>query len=115
MHTLSTGRSDFYIIVFYVPSEHAETVKQAMFDQGAGKIGNYDSCCWQVEGQGQFRPLTGSQPAIGTQHQLEKLAESRIEMTCEKQRLRATLDAMIAAHPYEEPAHHYWLVNTGEH
>jgi hypothetical protein len=47
-------------IVFYIPEDQAEKVKTAVFNTGAGKIGNFDQCCWQVLGQGQFRPLSGS-------------------------------------------------------
>ena len=54
-----------YKLVFYVPVDHLEPVKQAVFATGAGKIGEYDSCCWQVLGVGQFRPLAGSTPYLG--------------------------------------------------
>ncbi len=50
---------------FFVQLIDCESVKGALFKLGAGKIGNYDSCCWQTKGQGQFRPLKGSSPAIG--------------------------------------------------
>lgn len=50
-----------YKLCFYVPVTHIEQVKQAMFAAGAGTIGNYDCCAWQVLGVGQFRPLAGSQ------------------------------------------------------
>lgn len=46
-----------YKITFYVPESHLESVKTALFDQGAGKIGHYDCCAWQAEGIGQYRPL----------------------------------------------------------
>ena len=51
-----------YKIEFYVPESHLEAVKRAMFGAGAGKIGNYDSCCWQIKGLGEFRPLEGATP-----------------------------------------------------
>jgi hypothetical protein len=89
---------------FYVPGSHLEAVKTACFNAGAGRIGNYDSCCWQVLGQGQFRPLDGSNPTIGQQGEIETVAEYRVEMVCEDVSLRRVVDAMIAAHPYEEPA-----------
>ena len=47
-----------YKLAFYVPQENLEAVKQALFATGAGRIGDYDSCCWQVKGVGQFRPLS---------------------------------------------------------
>jgi len=93
-----------YKLCFYVPESHAEAVKSAVFAAGAGRIGDYDSCCWQVLGQGQFRPLDGSQPYLGQQGMVETVPEYRVELVCEPQHIRAAVDAMILAHPYEEPA-----------
>ena len=56
-----------YKLCFYVPESHLESVKQAVFEAGAGAIGDYRDCCWQVKGQGQFRPMAGSQPFLGEQ------------------------------------------------
>ena len=60
-----------YILCFYVPEVALETVKEAVFTAGAGRIGHYEHCCWQVKGQGQFRPLPGSKPTIGAHDELE--------------------------------------------
>lgn len=95
-----------YQLSFYVPESHLEKVKQAVFATGAGKIGNYDSCCWQVLGQGQFRSLPGSDPFIGEQGELETVAEYKIELICSDELIRSAIDALRAAHPYEEPAFH---------
>lgn len=93
-------------ICFFVPSSHVEAVKQAMFNAGAGKIGDYDSCCWQTLGTGQFRPLSGSQPFIGEAGgEIETVEEYKVEMVCERDKLQAALNAMRQAHPYEEPAY----------
>ena len=88
----------------YIPESHIESVKQALFDAGAGRIGNYEHCAWQVLGQGQFRPLAGSQPFIGTQDTLESVAEYRVEMVCADEVMGAVVAALRQAHPYEEPA-----------
>ena len=64
-----------YKLCFYVPDSHVEAVKQAVFAAGGGRVGAYDSCAWQVLGQGQFRPLTGSQPFLGSQGALEVVAQ----------------------------------------
>lgn len=93
-----------YKLCFYVPQSHLEVVKQAAFDAGAGRIGDYDSCCWQVEGTGQFRPLAGSDPFLGRQGEIEQVPEYRVEMVCAAEHIKAAVAAMIAAHPYEEPA-----------
>ena len=99
-------------LVFYVPESHLEAVKTAVFAAGAGRIGDYDCCCWQTKGEGQFRPLPGSQPWLGTTEQLERVAEYRVELVCADECLQATLEALIAAHPYQEPAYSYWPVNA---
>lgn len=97
-----------YKLCFYVPESHLESVKRACFDAGAGRIGDYDSCAWQVLGQGQFRPLQGSSPFIGEQGRVEQVAEYKVEMVCEDARIRDAVAAMRAAHPYEEPAYDVW-------
>ena len=93
-----------YKLGFYVPESHLDAVKAAAFAAGAGRIGDYDSCAWQVLGQGQFRPLEGSQPYLGQQGAVETVAEYRVEMVCDAQCVKAAVRAMIEAHPYEEPA-----------
>jgi hypothetical protein len=90
---------------FYVPASHVEAVKRACFDAGGGRIGAYDSCAWQVLGQGQFRPLAGSAPFIGERGQLQQVAEYKVEMVCEQSTIRAVVRALRDAHPYEEPAY----------
>jgi len=89
---------------FYVPESHLESVKQAVFEAGAGRIGNYDQCCWQNAGQGQFRPLDDSNPFLGVPGQLEKVLEYKVEMICEASVIDSVIKALRAAHPYEEPA-----------
>ena len=93
-----------YKLCFYVPESHLEGVKSAMFAAGAGCIGDYDSCCWQVLGQGQFRPLPGSDPYLGRQGEVERVEEYRVEMVCAAQHIEAAVMAMRDAHPYEQPA-----------
>lgn len=93
-----------YKIGFYVPDTHGELVKQAMFAAGAGRIGDYDSCCWQTPGQGQFRALAGSQPYLGQQGIVERVAELRVEMVCAAAAIKAAITALRASQPYEEPA-----------
>ncbi len=92
-------------ICFFVPSSHVEEVKLAMFDAGAGRIGNYDQCSWQTLGQGQFRPLDGSEPFIGEKGQCERLEEYRVEMVCDAALAADAVLALKQAHPYEEPAY----------
>ena len=93
-----------YSIIFYVPKSACEQVKQAMFSEGAGALGNYDQCSWQVLGQGQFRALSGSTPAIGDQNLLTQLDEYRVEMLCNSDCLHRVIQTMKEIHPYEEVA-----------
>lgn len=94
-----------YKICFFVPADYTDLVKQALFEAGAGKIGNYDSCSWQSEGKGQFRPLDNSKPFIGEQNQLEIVDEHKVELVCDHQHIRAAISALKQSHPYEEPAY----------
>jgi len=93
-----------YKLGFYVPASHLEQVKQAVFATGAGRIGHYDSCCWQAPGQGQFRPLDGSKPWIGHHGQVETIEEYRVELVCADALIQAAVAALKLSHPYEEPA-----------
>lgn len=95
----------------YIPESHVEAVKQALFAAGAGRIGDYDSCSWQVLGTGQFRPLDGSQPFIGQTGQVEQVAEYRVETVCADEVVDDVLAAMRRAHPYEEPAFDLWKLD----
>ncbi len=99
-----------HLLVFYVPEAQAESVKAAVFAAGAGRLGNYDCCCWQTSGVGQFRPQEGSQPFIGSRGEVEKVAEIRIEMVCSPACLPAVIDALKQAHPYETPAFAHWPI-----
>lgn len=92
-------------LCFYVPESHLALVKQAVFDAGAGRIGNYEQCCWQIAGQGQFRPMAGANPAIGQLEQLELVIEYRVEMVCKNDLIAGVITALRNAHPYEEPAY----------
>ncbi len=101
-----------YKLAFFVPEENLEAVKQAVFAAGAGKIGNYDCCCWQVKGVGQFRPLLDSHPYIGRQGVLEQIEEWRVELVCEDHLIGAAVDALKLAHPYEEVAYDVWQLSN---
>ncbi|MCP4103544.1 MAG: NGG1p interacting factor NIF3 [Lentisphaerae bacterium] len=100
----------YYKLEIFVPGDHAENVKQAIFDAGAGNYGNYDRCCWQTTGTGQFRPLDGSRPFTGESGQVKYIDELKIETICPEDKLNAVLSAMHQAHPYEIPAHHFWEI-----
>lgn len=97
-----------YKLVFYVPVPDLEKVKNAVFSAGAGKIGEYQECCWQVAGTGQFRPSAAANPFIGQAGKLEQVEEYRVEMVCADELIHAAVQALKEAHPYEEPAYDVW-------
>ena len=102
----------FVKLEVYVPETHAEELKTALFAVGAGKIGNYDCCCWQTAGTGQFCPLEDSDAFIGAQDELEKVEEIKIELLCSEESITEIIVALKKAHPYETPAFQYWTVKT---
>ncbi len=95
-------------LVFYVPESHLEKVKEAIFATGAGRIGDYEACCWQTLGKGQFRPLPGSDPYVGDTGKLEQVDEWKVELVCEDHLVEQAVAALKAAHPYEKPAYQVW-------
>ncbi|WP_415879775.1 NGG1p interacting factor NIF3 [Methylomonas sp. TEB] len=99
-----------YKLSFYVPVSHAEQLKQAVFEQGAGRIGDYDSCAWQVLGEGQFRPLAGSEPYLGSIGKIEQVAEYKIEMVCADDLIKTVVQTLLACHPYQQPAYEVYKI-----
>ena len=94
-----------YKMCYFVPETHVEKTKQALFDAGAGRIGDYDSCAWQCLGRGQFRPLEGSDPFLGHAGEIEAVDEYKVELVCADELIKDALVALKQAHPYEEPAY----------
>lgn len=92
-------------LVYFVPDTHLEQTKLAVFEAGGGRIGDYDRCAWQCKGQGQFRPLAGSDPFLGKQGELEVVVEYRVELVCGDDYITGVIEALQQAHPYEEPAY----------
>ncbi len=96
----------------YIPETHLEQVKQALFAAGAGKLGNYDCCAFQSRGIGQFRPLPGAQPFLGSCGTLEQVEEWKLELVLQEECLADVIAALKAAHPYEAPAYQFWPVQS---
>lgn len=101
-----------YKFCFFVPESDLETTKTAVFEAGGGRIGDYDCCAWQTLGQGQFRPLAGSNPHLGEQGELERVEEYRVELVCEDHLIAGVVAAMKQAHPYEEPAYEVYRLEA---
>ncbi len=98
----------YYKLTFYVPSDYLACVKEAIFEAGAGTYDGYEKCCWQVLGEGQFRPTASANPFIGeVDGTVETVAEYRVEVLCEAERIDDIRAALIATHPYEVPAYDF--------
>lgn len=97
-----------YKLAFYVPVADAESVKRAVFEAGAGCIGAYEHVCFQTRGVGQFRPLEGARPHIGSVGELERVEEFKVEMVCDDLHIYRAISALKLAHPYEEVAYEVW-------
>ena len=93
-------------LVVYVPRSNVEEVRQALFDAGAGSIGDYDQCSYNTAGYGTFRPLEGANPTIGEVSSQERVEETKIEVIYPVNIERKVIVSMLAAHPYEEVAYH---------
>jgi hypothetical protein len=93
-----------YKIVVYVPESHADILREAMGNAGAGKIGNYSHCTFTIKGTGRFKPEQGANPTIGEVGRMEEVSEDRIETVCSPDKLQDVLKAIKEVHPYEEPA-----------
>ena len=92
-------------LVVFVPAEKADHVRDAIAAAGAGAIGDYDRCTFSTTGEGRFRPLEGADPTIGSVGNIEVVDEVRIESVLPRSRRTTVVRAMLAAHPYEEPAY----------
>ena len=93
-----------YKLVVFVPHESVDTVAEAMFAAGAGRIGDYVRCSHRIAGQGTFFGGETTSPTIGKRGRLEYVDEIRLETTVPSRLLPAVVDALVRAHPYEEPA-----------
>jgi len=109
---LSPQKDGLLKLVTFVPDAQAETVRNALFGAGAGCIGNYDSCSFNVSGAGTFRPGEQTLPFVGNRFELHTEPEIRIETILPIHKKSAVLRALLASHPYEEPAYDFYpLVN----
>lgn len=93
-------------IVCFTPAGHTQSVVDAMAAAGAGEIGAYDRCHFRSAGTGSFRPGEIANPFIGAAGTVEEVVEDRVEMVLPRTRRPGVVAAMLAAHPYEEPAYH---------
>lgn len=100
-------------IAVFVPPSHLETLRQAVFDAGAGNLGEYSECSYVSPGTGSFRPGQGARPFLGEAGGgREEVEEVRLEFVFPRHREKAVIQAMIGAHPYEEPAYDFLVLEN---
>ncbi|MCF6239859.1 MAG: Nif3-like dinuclear metal center hexameric protein [Bacteroidales bacterium] len=102
---LSAQKGVLKKLVTFVPLAHIDTVRKAVFDAGAGHIGNYDSCSYNLSGKGSFRALEGTKPFVGKQGKIHFEDEIRLETIFHKNKQSQIINALIESHPYEEVAY----------
>ena len=99
-------------LVTYVPVDHADKVREAVFAAGAGNIGNYDSCSFNAHGQGTFRGNDTTNPFVGEKGQQHYENEIRIETVLPDYLQGKVINALLQAHPYEEVAHDIYSIDN---
>ncbi len=93
-----------YKLVVFVPAEHTDALRSALAAAGAGVIGNYTECSFELTGQGTFVGGDAANPTVGERGRFERVAETRLEMVCSEEALERATAALRRVHPYEEPA-----------
>jgi dinuclear metal center YbgI/SA1388 family protein len=96
--------TDEHKLVVFVPEEHADRLRAALSDAGAGVIGAYSSCSFNLRGEGTFFGSEQANPRVGEKGKLERVPELRLEMVCPARALAEVTRALFREHPYEEPA-----------
>lgn len=111
---MGVGEEKYIKLVVFVPRGHEDAVRTALAEAGAGHIGNYSHCTFQTAGTGTFLPLEGTSPFLGQPGKLEYADELRLETILPEGLVKGAVQAMLAAHPYEEVAYDlYPLANPG--
>jgi hypothetical protein len=91
--------------VWFVPAEALDATRAAVFDAGAGRIGEYERCSWYTAGTGTFLGGAETDPTIGERGSEQHVPELRVETVVPADRLDEVVEALRRAHPYEEPAY----------
>jgi len=92
-------------LVLYVPPEHADALRRAVFEEGGGIIGNYTGCSFNMQGTGTFSPQKGASPYRGEAGGMEHIREVRVEVLVHRSAIERIIQAAREAHPYEEMAY----------
>ena len=105
---LSPMKGQLLKLVTFVPVEHAEKVREAIFAAGAGHIGNYDQCSFNLPGEGTFRGSENTNPFVGEPGKQHTEKEVRVETVLPRYRKGKVLSALLESHPYEEIAYDFY-------
>ena len=97
-------------LVWFVPADALDVTREAVFDAGGGRIGEYERCSWYTAGTGTFLGSEDTHPALGERGREEHVAELRVETVVPEEALEEAVSALLAAHPYEEPAYDVYLL-----
>jgi hypothetical protein len=92
-------------LIVFVPREALDSVRAALFEAGAGRIGDYERCSWYTEGTGTFLGREGTSPSVGRAGREERVAELRLEIVFPAELQAEVVAALRQAHPYEEPSY----------
>ena len=112
VRTLVPKENALLKLVTYVPAAQADAVRKALFDAGCGCIGNYDCCSYNTEGTGTFKANEGCNPFCGNIGELHKQQETRIETVLPAYIKNRVIRALLASHPYEEPAYDIYTLQN---
>jgi len=91
-----------YKVETYLPKEALDNIKNALYKNGFGKVGNYDCCISWYEINSSWRPIEGANPYLGTVGEIEFAPEYKLEFRCEQKDLELAIKTIKANHPYEE-------------
>ncbi len=103
---LSPKKGTLSKLVAFVPKDHVENILNGLYKAGAGKIGNYSNCSFQIDGTGTFLPTDGANPNIGAVGKLETVEETRIEVLLSAALENTIISELKRLHPYEEVAYY---------
>jgi len=94
-----------YKLNYFVPIDAKEKTKQALFNIGVGRYENYEYCCFETLGVGQFKPIGDASPHLGELNKIEKVQEYKVEIVCSDELIKEAVKVLKEAHPYEEVAY----------
>jgi dinuclear metal center YbgI/SA1388 family protein len=109
---LAPKSGQFIQLSVYVPNTHLDQVKSALFEAGAGKLGNYAACSFSSTGLGSFTPIEGAQPHIGSLGIHTTVEETKLELIFPVWAQSKVVQALHQAHPYETPAYNLFTINN---